>query len=160
MESGIPEERLKTFPPEQVILLDEERTLRIRFDEFAKIMLFPFWQCDELIEKPKDAKSERTLLADPFLPAQRAVRKAYARIDQRFGLLRAVEALRLYASEHKGELPAKLADISVPLPDDPVSGKPFRYELIGKTAHLRGASPKDAENDRFFRVHYEITIKN
>jgi hypothetical protein len=160
VESGVPEERLKTFPPEQVILLDEERMLRIRFDEFAKIMLFPFWQCDALIEKPMDAKAGPTLLADPFLPAQRAVRKACARIDQRFGLLRAVEALRLYAAAHHGELPAKLADISVPLADDPVSGKPFRYELVGKTAHLRGATPSDAENDKFFRVHYEINMKN
>ena len=41
----------------------------------------------------------------------------------------------MYSAEH-GTFPAKLADVSVPLPDDPFSGKPFSYEVNGKTAHL------------------------
>ena len=62
------------------------------------------------------------------------------RLDQRIALLRHVEALRLYAAEHDGTLPAKLSEVSVPLPDDPFTGKPFRYEVTGNTAHLRGSS--------------------
>ncbi len=66
----------------------------------------------------------------------------------------------MYAAEHGGAFPAKLSDISVPLPDDPFTGKPFLYEASGKTAHVRGRPPKAMENDRAFRVHYEITLKN
>ncbi len=77
------------------------------------------------------------------MPATKAVRRAQARLDQRIALLRHVEALRLHAAEHDGKLPAKLSEVSVPLPDDPVTGKPFRYELTGATAHRpRHARPR------------------
>jgi hypothetical protein len=45
----------------------------------------------------------------------------------------------MHAAEHHGQLPATLADIAVPLPDDPFTGKPFGYELDGATAKLRSA---------------------
>ena len=77
----------------------------------------------------------------PGAGRDQAVRRAQARLDQRIALLRHVEALRLYAAEHDGTLPANLSDISVPLPDDPFTGKPFRYEVDGDTAHLRGSPP-------------------
>jgi hypothetical protein len=93
------------------------------------------------------------------LPAQASVQHAQGRIAQRIALLRHVEAVRMYAALHNGALPAKLSEISVPLPDDPFTGKPFRYELVGATAHLRGTPPKSAPDNRFLRVHYEITLK-
>ena len=81
------------------------------------------------------------------MPAVATVRRAQGRLEQRIALLRHVEALRLYAAGHKGAWPASLSAIPVPLPDDPFTGKPFRYEVIGKTAHLRGTPPRGAEND-------------
>ncbi len=157
---GLPEARVKSFPADQVILLDEERELRARYDEIAKLMGFPLPQFQVLYEKLGSGKKEPALLADAFLPSQQAVRWAVARLAQRIALLRNVEALRMHAAEHKGVFPAGLADVSVPLPDDPVTGRPFVYELTGKTAHLRGTPPKGMEENRFFRVHYEITLKN
>ena len=151
---------MKTFPPDQLILLDEERELRTRFDDVAKIMSFPGWQFQPLYEKLTSGKKERMLLADTFMPSQQAVVWAVNRLAQRIALLRNVEALRMYAAEQTGTLPAQLADVSVPLPGDPVTGKPFLYEVSGKTAHLRGTSPKGMEQNRFFNVHYEITLKN
>ena len=65
----------------------------------------------------------------------------------------------MYAAEHCGAFPAKLTDVSVPLPDDPVTGKPFGYEASGATAHVRGTPPKFNENAPFFRIHYEITLR-
>jgi hypothetical protein len=70
-----------------------------------------------------------------------------------------VEAIRLYAADHKGELPAKLCDISVPLPVDPITGKPFRYAVESGTAHLRGTPPKGQEDNPPFNIHYEITVR-
>ena len=72
------------------------------------------------------------------MPAVTDVRRAQGRLEQRIALLRHVEALRLYAAGHEGALPASLSEVPVPLPDDPFTGKPFRYEVIGNTAHLRG----------------------
>ena len=94
-----------------------------------------------------------------MIPASLSVRQAQARIDQRIALLRHVEALRLHAAEHNGTLPVKLADISVPLPVDPITGKPFRYELTNSKAHLRGNPPSGQKENRFFNVHYEVTLQ-
>ena len=74
-------------------------------------------------------------------------------------MLRHVEALRLHAAGHDGKFPAKLSEISVPLPDDPFTGKPFRYEVMGNTAHLRGSPPPGEEKDPEFNIHYEITLR-
>ena len=73
--------------------------------------------------------------------------------------MRHVEALRLYAAEHDGKLPAKLSDISVPLPIDPVTGKPFVYAVDGATAHIRGSSLQGEEKDPGSNVHYEVTLQ-
>ena len=94
------------------------------------------------------------------MPAVDSVRRAQARLEQRIALLRHVEALRLYAAEHNGRFPAKLSDVAVLLPDDPFTGKPFRYEITGKTAHLRGTPPPGEEKNFGFNIHYEITLRD
>jgi len=156
--NGIPEERLLRFPADQVILLDEKREYDERFDDDLKIMKFPTWQIEALNRQAKPNK-EPALFADALMPATSSVRHAQARLDQRIALLRHVEALRLHAAEHKGTLPAKLSDISVPLPDDPITGKPFRYELKGGAAHVRGSAPSGQEQSPHFHIHYEVTLQ-
>ena len=47
----------------------------------------------------------------------------------------------------------------MPLPDDPFTGKPFRYELAGDTAHLRGQPPAGEEKNPDFNLHYEVTLR-
>ena len=78
VESGLDLARLATFPGEQLVLLDEERELRARFDEIAKLIVFPDWQFAALNENVKPVKKEDFLLAFAFLPAQTAVRRANA----------------------------------------------------------------------------------
>jgi hypothetical protein len=65
----------------------------------------------------------------------------------------------MYAAAHDGKLPDKLSDCSVPLPNDPFTDKPFRYEVIGTTAHLRGSPPKGEPKNPAYNVHYQITIQ-
>jgi hypothetical protein len=105
-------------------------------------------------------KSERDpSLFGSLLPAMEKVRRAQGRLEQRVALLRHVEALRLYAAEHEGKLPAHLADVAVPLPDNPFTGKPFAYTVDGATAHLRGSGPPGEEQNPAYNLHYEITIQ-
>ena len=47
-------------------------------------------------------------------------------------------ALRVYAADHNGTLPAALSEIALPLPVDPFTGKSFGDQRQGGTAHLRG----------------------
>jgi hypothetical protein len=153
-EVGIPQDRSQRFTPEQVLLLDEKRACQTRHDEVIKLVHLPAWQAAHLAAKV-DATG-KTLF--DLAPAIAKVRSAQARLDQRIALLRHVEALRLYAAEH-GTLPAKLSDISVPLPVDPCCGQPFRYELDGTTAHLRGTPLKGEENNPAANLHYEVTLR-
>jgi hypothetical protein len=162
VESGLSEANVNSFPPDQVILLDEARELQARFDEIVKTMVFPAWQFEALTENYQVAKREQAYFADAVLPVKAlvVVRRAQARFEQRIALLRHVEALRMFAADHGGVFPAKLALVSVPLPDDPFTGKPFIYEASGKTAHLRGTPPSAEQNTAVFRIHYEITLRN
>jgi hypothetical protein len=158
VEYGFAKDRLSTFPADQVILMDEKRELEMRFDEDAKTRGFPFWQAIALVA-PNKPKPPPALFADFLVPITLNCRMAQGRVDQRIALLRHVEALRLHAALHDGALPAKLSDVAVPLPVDPITGKSFRYELIGSTAHLRGTPPPGQEKVPPYNVHYEITIQ-
>jgi hypothetical protein len=158
VEYGLPEERLTWFPADQVILLDEKRELEVRFDDETKTINFLFWQLEALNAQSK-SKKPPALFADALMPALRTVRIAQQRIDQRIALLRHIEALLLHAAEHDGTMPTKLSDISVPVPVDPVTGKPFRYEVIANTAHLRGTPPAGQEKTPRFNIHYEVVLQ-
>jgi hypothetical protein len=158
VEYGIAEPRAAKFPPEQVILLDERREYDTRRDEEVKLSNLPTW---EFVARATRSykKSDNPPLLDLFLPAIYKVRLAQGRLEQRLALLRTVEALRMYAAEHGGAWPAKLADVSVPVPVDPFTGTPFRYEASGSTAHLRGTPPRGEEQNAVYNLHYELAIR-
>jgi hypothetical protein len=163
VEVGFPEERVQRFPAEQVLFLDEKREYEVRRDELMKLINLPPWQFEPQFREAephiKPNKNQPALFADLLLPAAERVHRAQWRLEQRLALLRHVEALRLYAAAHDGALPGKQSDIPVPLPDDPFTGKPFRYEVIGQTAHLRGSPPPAMAKDPLFNLHYEVTIR-
>jgi len=158
VELGLSEARVRQFPVDQLILLDEKRELEVRFDDAMKTINLPFWQA-EAVSNPYKRTNEPALFADSFVPVVDKVLRVRGRLDQRIGLLRHVEALRLYAAEHNGKLPANLSEISVPLPVDPFTGKPFRFEVAGNAAHLRGTAPSGMEKDPSYNVHYELIVR-
>jgi hypothetical protein len=157
--SGLAETRLKTFPPDQLILLDEALECLVQFDDLAKQMVLPAWQFEELAETSRKAAQRSGFFADLFVGAPELLRRAQARLEQRLGLLRHVEALRMYAAKH-GTFPSKLSDCPVPLPYDPFTGKPFTYSSTGKMAHLRGTPPKAEAKTAACRLHYELTLRD
>jgi len=157
-EYGFPEPRLLSFPAEQLLLLDEKREYEVRRDDIFKLMNLPMWQANPLAASMMPGK-EPTLFVDVCLGGLQGVHGAQARLDRRIALLRHVEALRLYADEHDGTLPANLSQIAVPLPVDPFTGAPFGYEVNGGTAHLRGGPPPGEEKDPRFNIHYEVTLR-
>lgn len=156
-ESGLAAEDLAKFPAEQIVLLDEVREFETRRDDEAKFAKLPTWEYEAHIAK--HVRTTEPALVELFLPAMRKVRLAQGRIEQKIAMLRTVEALRIFAAENAGKLPGKLADLSVPVPVDPMTGKPFRYELVGGLAHIRGTAPADFANVPSFNLHYEIGIR-
>jgi hypothetical protein len=153
--SGSSEEKVKQFPAQQVVLLDEKLEYEIQRDDGMKTLGLPYWEAEKLAAAQNLKRKEYLF---PLWPANMKVRQAEARLDQRLALLRCVEALRAFAAENDGKLPAKLEDVKLPLPVDPVTGKPFPYELNGDTATLRGTPPAGREKDASFNLRYEVTI--
>jgi hypothetical protein len=146
-----------SFPPLQVILLDEKRACEARWDEDLKVLNLAPWHIDTLKSNDMSACCEDELFAE-YLPRVVEARRLQARLQQRIGLLRHVEALRLYAAEHDGTLPQNLSDSAVPLPVDPFTGKPFIYKAETTTANLRGSPPQGEEQNPCFNARYEVMM--
>jgi hypothetical protein len=154
-KAGYPADSVDRMPPVQVVMIDEFLRFRAAQDESFKWFTLPYWQAEAGLSKMETPR----ILFGEFLSATRKVRQAQARIDQRFALLRHVEAIRAYSAAHDGKLPGSLDKIEVPLPIDPVTGKAFLYEVKGGTAILRGMPPAGHEKEAAWNVRYEITIR-
>jgi hypothetical protein len=135
------------IPPTQALLLDEKREHEAQRDERLKLLALPPWQMVSAPDKGTGA-------FDDLLPDVLPARRAQVRLEQRLALLRHVEALRMYAAAHDGKLPASLTDCGVPLPNDPFSGKTFRYSADSDTATLKSEAKDPASN-----AQYQVTLK-
>jgi hypothetical protein len=159
IEAGCAEALVRQFPPSQIILIDERREFEVQWDERTKLLGLPPWQVDSLAGGLQGKDRENGLFAD-LLPQTIELCRARAQLGRQIALLRHIEALRLHAASHDGKLPARLCDFSVPLPDDPFTGKPFAYTVEGTTAHLRGESRSGDESKARGNVHYELMISS
>jgi hypothetical protein len=74
-----------------------------------------------------------------MIPALDSVMKNRLKIDRRVAALRVIEALRLHAAAHGGQLPESLDQIKeVPVPEDPATGEPFIYRAADEAGILHG----------------------
>jgi len=81
------------------------------------------------------------------------------KLDRLVAALQCLEGIRYYAAIHGGKLPASLNDISdLSLPLDPVTQRPFRYQL-GTGKALLGSPVTDKQADRESTIYFEILIK-
>lgn len=159
IEADCVEALVNLFPPLQLILLDDKRAYIVARDERLKLLGLPLWQIDSPnCSNEENCASDRLFAG--FLPDIIKLRRTQGQLERQIAVLRHVEALRLYAAEHDGQLPARLSDMTVPLPADPVTGKPFNYAVERTTAHIRGDSLRGERKDPENNIHYEVTIEN
>jgi hypothetical protein len=137
------------------------------FDEMVKWQGLPLWEARPgLLRADRHLKQERArygglvpTLATLLLPAMQKVFEAQARIDRKIAALRCVEAIRLYAAAHDGKLPLSLSDIQdVPVPIDPVTGKPFQYVAAGNQATLTTPLPPGEQPGAHNTIRYDLTF--
>jgi hypothetical protein len=80
------------------------------------------------------------------------------RLERKLAALRAIEALRMHAAVHGGQLPNKLHEVTiVPVPNDPGTGQPFEYQREGQSATLISRIP--GEKLETTGLRYRITIR-
>jgi hypothetical protein len=151
------EEKIGKFPALQVILLDQKERYEIERDDRLKLLTVPVWQSECSAPGAKPAGGATSPLGD-LLPNIDKLRAEHAELERQLALLRHVEAIRMYAAGHDGRPPAQAADLPIPLPLDPMTGKPFAYSLEATTAHIRGDSLPETTRRTGRSVHYSVTI--
>jgi hypothetical protein len=151
------------MPPAQVLLLyisGEYSDLR---DDVFKLTYLPFSQAHpripEAAQRLKAATGgEGVRLAKLFLPAVAKVMTAQVRLERKIALLRTVEALRIHAAAHKGQLPDSLDQVTAaPVPLDPGTDKPLEYHRDGATATLASRLPGEPLESTGLR--YRVTVR-
>jgi hypothetical protein len=144
---GMSAARIDAMPPAEVLLrylLSLYHELR---DELFKLAYVPFPQSRRLVREAearlKSAPdTEAGQLATMLLPAIAKVQLAQVRLERKLAALRTIEALRMHAAAHSGQLPDKLDEVTiVPVPNDPGTGQPFEYQRNGQTATLISRIP-------------------
>ena len=158
--AGMPAEKLDEMSVYQIALIHTLHTSHRLFDSAVKYYCLPYPQAMKGIEsaldpakRPLDEVGEIVPMAGQTLKVLEATRGAVARSDRQIAALRVIEALRLHAANNDGKLPDQLSEISeVPIPDDPVTTKPFDYRRHNDKASLQGPTVGNVP------FHYEISM--
>ena len=139
---GWDEKQLASMPVGQVILLHTASVWADWRDEVFTAMALPFPEARRRLNRFEGARLVASRTWESSLPIERVIPaiacEAFMRQDRQIALLRVLEALRLHGAEKSGHLPATLAELAVPAPDDPMTGKPFEYQLREGVALISG----------------------
>jgi hypothetical protein len=167
IDQGRKRELIEAMPAPQVVLIYSLIQFDRLRDGLFKWYHVPYWevqqglrQAEEDIRNARETMEEGIPLASTFLPAVQKVYFAQARLERRIAALRCVEAIRLHAAAHDGQMPFALKEITeVPIPIDPVTGREFDYRREGTKAFLSAAPPPGEAPASHYSLRYEITLK-
>ncbi len=162
IEQGYDPQRVEKMPVLQVVALyslGEYERLR---DDMFKWAYVPYPAARQGWAKAEQAlaQAKREMRGYPFtalLPSLSRATQIQAELVRNVDALRVIEAVRMYAADHDGQLPATLADIeAVPVPENAVTGEPFGYEVTGDTFTLIAEGvPEDPTQTR----RYVVTVE-
>ena len=168
---GYAAKKVDGMPVGQVIAIHQARTYRYMYQEMMKWSNLPYHQAlegasrseqklkDERYFAPAGRGREIIPLAALLLPAVWQAQRAGARIDSRIAGLQALEAIRMYAANHKGKLPESLSEIrAVPVPLNPITGQPFPYHFAAGKAVLEIPAPSGQPARVGWR--FEISVRS
>jgi hypothetical protein len=147
-EAGYNRSQIQNMPVSQAILTATVETFERERDEVNKWLYVPAPQAFAGLaeaEKNLQAVSEVIPIGSLLLPSLVKVKEAQVRYQRELAAFRCVEALRWYAAQHQNQLPQQLSDITnVPIPNDPMTGKPFSYVLTdGRALITSPAAPQE-----------------
>jgi hypothetical protein len=165
LAEGKPAAEIEAMPAIQVVALYSYRLYQEARDDIFKWTGLPYSEgykgLREANQHPREtwAKLKGGIPFASLLPAINSVYVVPVRLQRRFCVVQYVEAIRLYAADHEGALPASLEAITeVPLPVDPATGKPLTYKLDGSTATLSAPGPPGWEGIPQFRIDYVLKL--
>jgi len=168
ISQGLRPETVEAMPRLQAVFLFSLAEYDRLFDDFLKLQGLPYWQAapglqkaDRAVrdDKVKAGELARLPLASLLLPAFQRVFFTTGQLDRKIACLRCLEAIRLHAANHNGQLPTALGEITdVPVPVDPMTGKPFEYHLKEGKAVLSAPPPAGEKPHSGNSLKYELTL--
>jgi hypothetical protein len=173
LAQGYSAEQVEAMPVPQAVLLFAFTDYRQAWDEAAKWTQVPdgfrqpgyraagvaYGQALERLDRLFFRGLLKGLSEGTVPPLERTYATA-TRLDRRLATLRCVEAVRLYAAVHNGKLPATLAGIlDAPVPQDPVTSKPFEYNVVGDRVSLKAPLPPGPKPPPGQLLSYELTLR-
>ena len=159
LSHGVGKSLVESMSELQVVLAADYRRYEVVRDQLFTWFALPYSQSlpgMRDFEQRLKADPDRSIFSNVFLPALAQVVQSAARLDQNLATLQVIEALRYHAAQ-TGSFPAKLADIDLPLPADPVSGKPFGYSLQDGVATITQTPSRRGEPS--YNREYVVTLR-
>jgi hypothetical protein len=166
---GWKEKDVAAMPNAQAVMLLTAAVHQEVWDDQVKLFYLPYpaaaaesAKTRQRAEALRKAYPDNPLIAvfSLLYPAVEKVHAAHVRVDRRLAQLRAVEAVRLHAALNNGAVPKALAEVTtVPVPDDPVTGKPFEYRADGETFTLTAPPPKGEPANPSNAFEYVVTVR-
>lgn len=167
--AGRPREQVEQWPHMQVAVMHVLLVYDQVLDEMVQWQAFPHWQSGEALEAvmKRELVLRRPGPNSPAIPLALLVHQWLDKfqlsrdwLERQFAALRVIEAIRLYAANHKGKLPATLEDIKeVPLPVCPLSGKSFVYRVESTRGYLESPPVPSSVDGSIKPLRYEITLR-
>ena len=159
------EQQMKNWSEEAIVMrwiLDLNTVIHGRIE--AAYQLAPPQALEELADVMKLIDDETKRIDAPASPFPASCRNIYLTthlFDRHVKFLQTIEALRDYTASHKNQLPKSLDELELHAPIDPLTGKPFLYELNGDKATLRTPEIPDLtkEQQQSIPKSYTLTIK-
>jgi hypothetical protein len=156
--------QIKDMPVSQAILTAEVELYEHESDNIHKWFfvdgpsaLQGLANAEQELKDLGQSKQEIIPFASLLLPALSKVKSVQIELDRQVAALRCVEALRLYAAQHNGQLPKQWSDIKeAPVPNDPSTGKPFIYSGGGEAASLSSLAPLGRPASEGFRWEIQL----
>ncbi len=145
---GVSAQRVDAMPADAVLGRFYAVKYLELFDETYKAWNLPYPESAAAMRQAqqeivRERRAFPSNLLQVLLPAVRQARLQYARLDRKVALLRCVEVLRARAAAD-GAFPADLyAGGDLPVPNDPVTGKPFGYSLEAGVATIDATAPPE-----------------
>jgi hypothetical protein len=173
--AGMPREQVEAMSPEQAAGTYWVREYHRTADEIWKAWPLPYPEGDAQVMRfwrelaPDRSPARENPLIQSMVPSDGADtpnyrepslwrgRYQFARTERHVALLRTIEAVRDYAGRHDGRPPERLEQVTeLPIPTDPVTGKPFPYQFDGKTVVIEALAPPGHSPGSGWR--YELTV--
>lgn len=144
--AGWEQDKILQMPVGQVVAIYQKDVMQNMYQNLLKWQYLPQLNDNEQYERSRQEISgnhplvmrEPIPLASILMPAVTQAKSAELRMQSRIKGLMVLEAIRMHAAEHSGQLPQSLEEIKVvPVPaKSPLTGEPYKYKYADGTATL------------------------